>query len=61
MSGAGYSLPFTLFAANTYAAIKNASYPGITMDPNYSAIPQANVANIINGYNAQKNGTLCHK
>ena len=61
LGGAGYSLPFTLFAANTYAFVKNASYPGFTMDPNYPAIPQANVANIVNGYNAQNNGTLCHK
>lgn len=61
LSGAGYSLPFTLLAANTYAAVKNAQYPGFTKDPKYSSIPQANAANIVNGYNAQRNGTLCHK
>jgi RHS repeat-associated protein len=61
MSAAGYSITFTLTAANTYAGIKNAQYPGFTMDQNYPAIPQANVANITNGYNAQQNGTLCHK
>ena len=60
LSGAGYSLSFTLSSANAYALLSGAQYPGETMDPNYTSIPAANVANISNGYNAQKNGTLCH-
>jgi hypothetical protein len=31
------------------------------MDSFFWSLPAANVANIVNGYNAQKNGTLCHK
>jgi hypothetical protein len=61
LSAAGIPLSVGLGGANGYAAVSNAQYPGFSMDPNYSAIPQANVANIINGYNAQRNGTLCHK
>jgi len=61
LSAAGIPLSVGLAGANGYAAVSNAQYPGFTMDPNYPAIPQANVANIVNGYNAQRNGTLCHK
>jgi hypothetical protein len=61
MSSAGYSLSFTLSAANTFSIISFASYPGFVMDSHYTSIPAANVANITNGYNAQKSGTLCHK
>jgi hypothetical protein len=60
LSGAGYSLSFTLSAANAYAFLSGAQYPSRTMDPNYGSIPAANVANIANGYNAQQNETLCH-
>ncbi len=59
LNAAGYSLPFTLSAANDYAFLSGAQYPGKTMDPNYPSIPAANVANITNGYNAQQNGTTC--
>jgi RHS repeat-associated protein len=61
LSAAGIPLSVGLGGANGYAAVSNAQYPGFSMDPNYPAVPQANVANIINGYNAQRNGTLCHK
>jgi hypothetical protein len=61
LSAAGITLSVGLGGANGYAAVSNAQYPGFSMDPNYPAVPQANVANIINGYNAQRNGTLCHK
>ncbi len=61
LSGSGFSLPFTLSAANTFAYISGAQYPGFVMDSHYGSIPAANVANITNGYNAQQNGTLCHK
>ncbi|MGC1783102.1 MAG: RHS repeat-associated core domain-containing protein [Acidobacteriaceae bacterium] len=60
LSGAGYSLSSTLSAANAYAFLSGAQYPGQTMDQNYGSIPAANVANITNGYNAQQNGTVCH-
>jgi RHS repeat-associated protein len=59
LNAAGYSLPFTLSAANDYAFLSGAQYPGKAMDPNYGSIPAANVANITNGYNAQQNGTVC--
>ena len=61
LSAAGIPLSVGLGGANGYAAVSSAQYPGFSMDPNYPAVPQANVANIINGYNAQHNGTLCHK
>ena len=61
LSAAGIPLSVGLAGANGYAAVSNAQYPGFTMDPNLPAIPQANVANIVNGYNTQQNGTLCHK
>ncbi len=61
MSSAGYSLSFTLSAANAFASVSGANYPGFVMDSKYGSIPAANVANITNGYNAQRNGTLCHK
>jgi len=61
LSGGGYSLSFTLSAANAYAFVSGANYPGFVMDSQYGSLPAANVANITNGYNAQRNGTLCHK
>ncbi len=63
MSASGFPLSVALWGANWYAGggvgDGKAKYSG-TMDPNYPNIPPANVANITNGYNAQKNGTLCH-
>jgi hypothetical protein len=61
LSASGLPLSVALAGANSYASVSNAQYPGFTMDPNYPAIPAANIANITNGYNAQQNGTLCHK
>ena len=60
---AGFPLGLTLWGANWYAGggvgDGKAKYSG-PLDPNYPNIPPANVANITNGYNAQKNGTVCH-
>ncbi|MGH9540784.1 MAG: RHS repeat-associated core domain-containing protein, partial [Terriglobales bacterium] len=60
LSAAGYPLWLALSAANAYAFLSGASYPGQVMDTRFSTIPAANVANIANGYNAQQSGTLCH-
>jgi hypothetical protein len=65
VSAAGISLSTALTGANAYAAVSKAfnpkQYSNQQMDSRYTAIPAANVANITNGYNAQQNGTLCHK
>jgi len=64
MQAAGFSLPQTLSGANAYAAYSKLfnwkQYSGNQMDPNYSFLPAASVANMTNGYNAQANGTVCH-
>jgi len=61
MAGAGRPLTTTLIYANTYAFFRS-SYPDQPqMDSTYTSLPSANVANITNGYNAARNGTLCHK
>ncbi len=60
MQAAGVSLSTSLSGANAYAFFRS-SYPSyIQRDSTYSSLPAANVANIINGYNAQANGTTCH-
>jgi RHS repeat-associated protein len=60
----GFSLSQSLSAANAYAAYSKVfnwkQYSGNQMDPNYSFLPAASVANIRNGWNAQANGTVCH-
>jgi RHS repeat-associated protein len=61
MAGAGRPLTTALIYANAYAFFKS-SYPDQPqMDSTYSYLPAANVANITNGYNAARNGILCHK
>ena len=52
-----------LSAGNTYAFLSGAKYGSSNgpMDPHYGSLPAANVTNIRNGYNAQKNGTTCHR
>ncbi len=59
MSGAGYSLSQTLAGANAYAAMFSHYPPNVPMDSNYPSTPAANVTNVTNGYNDQRNGTLC--
>jgi RHS repeat-associated protein len=65
MAAAGFPLSVTLSGADAIAAHHRSSNPnqyrGRDMDPNYKSLPQANVMNITAGYNAQQNGTLCHK
>jgi RHS repeat-associated protein len=59
MAAAGYSLGFTLNAANAYAS-GNSSYPPSTpMDPYYPATPASNIANITQGFIDEQNGNLC--
>jgi len=61
MSAAGYSLSTTLSAANAYGALFSTYHPTSTnpMDPTYTHIPAANVANVSNGFNAERTATLC--
>jgi RHS repeat-associated protein len=59
MCAAGYPLSAALAGANSYGAHNSKYRPDTQMDPNYPAIPAANVANIIQGCKDQKNGTLC--
>jgi hypothetical protein len=60
MAAAGSTLSFATAGAKLYAFYSGAKYTsgdGAMAGP----IPDANVANITNGFNAQKNGTVCHK
>jgi RHS repeat-associated protein len=58
MQAASAPLSVTLRGAEGYAARK--TYPlGTPMQPGYPGLPSANAQNIINGYNAQANGTTC--
>jgi hypothetical protein len=62
MAAAGVPLSVALAGGNAYAFLSGAQYgANVPMDPTYHSIPAANVANIANGYNAQENGTVCHK
>jgi len=58
---AGMSLSQALQGANLYASIFASYGPNVPLDPNYTSTPAANVAIITAGFNAQQNGTVCHK
>jgi hypothetical protein len=57
MAASGMPLTVALSGAALYGM--TASYQNQPMAPPYGVLPTANVENIINGYNAQKNGSLC--
>ncbi|HZT73780.1 MAG TPA: RHS repeat-associated core domain-containing protein [Terriglobales bacterium] len=61
MAAAGFSLSFTLSAANAYGALASRypHHPPIYFDPVYSHIPKLNVASITAGFNAERDGSLC--
>ncbi|BFI94617.1 MAG: hypothetical protein RSP_01270 [Rhodanobacter sp.] len=63
MSASGATLSQTLSGAQDYARFSGATQTyknaGYTMDKDYPSLPASNVANITQGYNDQKNGTLC--
>jgi hypothetical protein len=61
-SAYGYSLSFTLSAANAYGALFSTYNwsPTLQPDSTYTHIPAANVSNITQGYNDQRNGSLCN-
>lgn len=62
MAAAGYTLNQTLAGADIYAQYRSRYPAGTPMaGPNYPFTPQVNVTNITNGFNAQTNGTTCHK
>jgi hypothetical protein len=65
MRASGTPLPLALAGANEVAFAHSLSNPnqyrGRQMDSFFWSLPAANVANIVKGYNDQKNGTLCHK
>jgi RHS repeat-associated protein len=63
LAALGTPLSTSLTLANLYGACcadysKNTD---VTLDSSYSHIPQVNVQNITNGYNAELAGKLCHK
>jgi RHS repeat-associated protein len=60
-AAAGFPLSFTLWGANTFAAVSGATYTSAAgpMDASYTALPAANVQNITHGWNAYMNGTTC--
>jgi hypothetical protein len=60
-SAAGYTLNQALAGADIYAQYRASYGPGTVMDPNHPFTPMVNVMNINYGFNAQQNGTLCHK
>ena len=62
-AGAGVPLNEALTAANAYGFKQQVTgaYGGRTLDPTYSHIPAVNVQDIVNGYNAALQGTLCHR
>jgi RHS repeat-associated protein len=62
MAAAGYTLNQTLAGADIYAQYRSRYPAGTKMaGPNYPFTPQTNVNNITKGFNAQMNGTPCHK
>jgi len=65
MQAGGLTLSQALTGANTFAATRKAAnpsqYAGQQMSANYPFLPIQNVTNITNGFNAQANGTTCHK
>ena len=60
MGAAGFSLSDTLDFANTYGALRSRYPAGTAFDPKYTHIPASNVANITQGLNDARNGTLCN-
>jgi hypothetical protein len=61
MGAAGVPLTAALNIANTFALTSTYSIANGPMSTTYSHLPQANVTNITNGYNAFTNGNLCHR
>ena len=65
MSANGWPLSLALAGADAHAWNQHRHNPiqyiGRRMDPNYPDLPIDNVVNITKGFNAQRNGTLCHK
>lgn len=60
MAAAGFSLSFTLSAANAYGALFSHYNPAQTkLDTTYTHIPAANVAAVTAGFNAERSGGLC--
>jgi RHS repeat-associated protein len=59
MRAAGFPLFIATAGARWYASTSNAQY-GPADGTMSGSVPSANVTNITNGYNAQKNGTVCH-
>lgn len=62
MSAAGFSLEYAQTAGNLAAAVSSnygSGGPPSGYNSNYASTPNANVANITQGYNDQQYGTLC--
>ena len=60
MASRGYSLPFTLVAADMVGKFESSYTDRVPMDPVYRDIPRTNVDNIIQGFNDARSGTLCN-
>lgn len=61
MAGAGVPYSLTMQAANTFGMFSQYSIKNGPMDPVYTNLPNANVTNITNGFNAVRSGTTCHQ
>lgn len=61
MASAGVPYVVMMNAANAFAMFSTYTAKNGPMDSVYKNLPQANVTNITNGFNAQRNGTTCHR
>jgi hypothetical protein len=61
MASAGIPYGLTMEAANTFAMFSQYTIKNGPMDPVYTNLPNANVTNITNGFNAARSGNTCHQ
>lgn len=61
MASAGVPYAVTMQTANAFAMFSTYTAKNGPMDSTYTNLPNANVQNITNGFNAARNGTPCHR
>ena len=61
MASAGLPYGALMQAANLFGSLSHNTAKNGPMDTTYTNLPNANVTNITNGYNAFRNGTTCHQ
>jgi RHS repeat-associated protein len=61
MASAGVPYAATMATANAFAMFSHYTAKNGPMDSTYTNLPNANVVNITNGFNAARNGTTCHR